>query len=340
MNIDLRSDTVTQPSAAMKEAMMNAPLGDDVFAEDPSVNALQEYAAEMFGMEAALYCPSGTMTNQIAVKVHTQPLDEVILHKLAHIYYYEVGGFSFNSGVSVKLCDGPNGKVTPADVKANTMPDYDWFPNTSLVCLENTVNKGGGCCYELSEMQAVKNTCDELGLKLHLDGARLFNAMVYKGYSAKELGGLFDSISICLSKGLGAPIGSLLLGTKDAMKKARKIRKVLGGGMRQGGVIAAAGLYALQNNIDRLAEDHQRAKALEETLSKAYYVKEVLPVETNIVIFHLDENIMSAPKFCEFLAKCNIKAVPVSTQGIRLVTHLDYDDEMLQRTIDIIRNYR
>ncbi len=333
--IDLRSDTVTRPSAAMKEAMMNAPLGDDVFAEDTTVIRLEKMAAEMFGMEAALFCPSGTMTNQIAVKAHTQPLDELIIHKLSHIYYYEVGGIAFNSGVSVKLCDGPKGFLRPEDVTNNILPDHDWFPNTSLVCLENTTNKGGGACYELDNLQAIAKTCQEAGLKLHLDGARLFNAMVEKKYTGLQIGELFDSISICLSKGLGAPVGSLLLADGKLIKKARKIRKVLGGGMRQAGIIAAAGIYALEHNIARLVDDHKRAKVLGQCLEQQPYIAGIRPVETNLVIFETIDSV-DASELTSALREREIAIVNMDSSLVRFATHLDFDDEMLDKVCTVL----
>ena len=274
MFIDFRSDTVTRPTPAMLNAMMEAPVGDDVFGEDPSVNNLEKRAAEMFGMEAGLFCPSGTMTNQIAIKCHTQPGDEVICDSTAHIYQYEGGGIAFNSGASVKLLSGDRGRISAQQVKEAINPDDVHRAHTSLVCLENTSNRGGGSCYDINNIKEIKKVCTEAGLPLHLDGARLFNAIVAKEENVLDYGRLFNSISICLSKGLGAPVGSVLLGTNTFIKKARRIRKVFGGGMRQAGYIAAAGLYALQNNISRLTNDHAAAKQIADALENAIFCVE------------------------------------------------------------------
>lgn len=260
MIIDLRSDTVTQPSAAMLEAMFKAPVGDDVFSEDPTVNRLESISADMFGMEAAIFCPSGTMTNQIAIKCHTQPGEEVICDKLSHVYQYEGGGIAFNSGCQVKLIDGNYGRITAAQVAEGINPEADYKSKTSLVSLENTTNRGGGACYNFTDIESIKEVCLHNNLKLHLDGARLWNALVAKNETPKQYGQVFDSISVCLSKGMGTPVGSLLIGKKEFIKKARRIRKVFGGGMRQAGYLAAAGIYALENNIARMVEDHQHGR--------------------------------------------------------------------------------
>jgi threonine aldolase len=326
MTIDLRSDTLTKPTPAMHHAMMQAEVGDDVFAEDPTVLKLESMTAEMFGMEAGLYCPSGTMTNQIAVKAHTQPLDEVICDKLCHIYNYEVGGWAFHSGVSVRLTDGDRGIMTTEKIEQCILPDYDWYPNTRLVCIENTVNKGGGSVYTLEQMKTISDFCRAKGLSYHLDGARIFNALVALELRPTDLSGIFDSISICLSKGLGAPVGSVLVGPKTFIKRARKIRKVMGGGMRQAGFLAAAGIYALENNIERLAQDHQKAKQIEAMLVSCSWVKKVLPVETNIVIFEVKNSSDTA----EMLAAKGIKTSPFSPTLVRMVTHLDITDDMMQ----------
>ncbi|MBX9785651.1 MAG: aminotransferase class I/II-fold pyridoxal phosphate-dependent enzyme [Chitinophagaceae bacterium] len=334
--IDYRSDTVTQPTAAMHEAMMNAKLGDDVFGEDPTVNELETKAAALFDMEAALFCPSGTMTNQIGIKMHTQPGDEVICDFLSHVYQYEGGGIAFNSGASVRLLTGNRGRIEAAQVKDAINPDDAHKPRTSLVVLENTSNRGGGSCYELSEIELIKKVCAENKLQLHLDGARLFNALVYKNQSAKEYGRLFDSVSICLSKGLGCPVGSVLIGRKDDIKKARRIRKVFGGGMRQAGVLAAAGIYALDHHIERLAEDHTHAKAIEAALLSHSKIESVLPVETNIIIFNLKEG-MTAAEFVLKLKEKGVLAFATGKQSIRFVTHLDISKEMVDETIEILK---
>ncbi len=336
--IDLRSDTVTRPSEGMLTAMFAAKVGDDVFAEDPTVNELERKSAELFGMEAAIFCPSGTMTNQIALKVHTQPLEEIICHELSHIKHYEVGGHAFHSGATLKTVNGKDGMLSAADVHNNINPDYDWLPITKVVSLENTCNKAGGTCYQLLGIEAIKAACLEHNLKLHLDGARIFNALATSKNTPKEMGNLFDSISVCLSKGLGTPVGSVLLGKKTFIRQARRVRKVMGGGMRQAGYLAAAGIYALDHNIERLKEDHQRAKILGETLTELPYVKEVLPVPTNIILFEL-QPFLTAKNFVEQLATQNIITIPLPHNKIRLVTHLDFTDAMLDKTITVLKKH-
>jgi threonine aldolase len=322
--IDLRSDTVTKPSSAMLNAMMEAKVGDDVFGEDPTVNELQSFAADMFGMEDALYCASGTMTNQIAIKLHTQPGDEVICDKLSHVYLYEGGGIGFNSGGSTRLLEGNYGRFSAEQVQENINDKNNiHFPISKLVCIENTVNKGGGVCWDIDEIIKIKAVCQNNEMALHLDGARLFNALVAKNQSALKYGQLFDTISICLSKGLGAPVGSLLLGSRKNIAKATRIRKVMGGGMRQAGFLAAAGLYALQNNIDRLTKDHERAKILASVLQSCNFVESIYPVETNIVIFKINPNQVSTNHFIDFLKNNDINAVSMGNNLIRFVLHLD-----------------
>ena len=328
MVIDLRSDTVTRPTAGMKEAMFAAPVGDDVFGEDPTVNALEEKLAGLFGMEAGLFCPSGTMTNQIAIRLHTRIQTEVICHQYSHIYLYEGGGIMSNSLASVKLLTGDLGKITAAQIAESINPDDVHAPETTLVSLENTMNKGGGSIYTLDEIKPIHALCKEKGLKLHLDGARLFNALVETGESPADWGAHFDTISICLSKGLGCPIGSVLLGTKADMKRARKVRKVFGGGMRQAGILAAAGIYALDHQIDRLKEDHARARALGEILRKQSFVSETLPVSTNIVIARLEG--ITPEELLKKLAEKNIKAVKFGKDLVRFVTHHDFGDAELE----------
>jgi threonine aldolase len=334
--IDLRSDTVTKPTAAMLAAMMEAKVGDDVFAEDLTVNKLEEFAANMFGMEAGLFCPSGTMTNQIAIKVHTQPGDEVICDELSHVYQYEGGGIAFNSAASVKLLQGNLGRLTANQVKEAINPDDIHKAKSSLVVLENTSNRGGGSCYQYNDIQLIKSICIENNLKFHLDGARLFNALIAKNETAKQYGEAFHSISICLSKGLGSPVGSVLLGTKDFIKQARRIRKVFGGGMRQAGFIASAGLFALENHVDRLTTDHFHAKELGKALSTHPKVESVLPVETNIVIFSLKKETTAA----EFVAKLKdhgILCFATGKHNIRFVTHLDISDSMIARACEVLQ---
>ncbi|MBX0331986.1 aminotransferase class I/II-fold pyridoxal phosphate-dependent enzyme [Pontibacter sp. HSC-14F20] len=333
---DLRSDTVTKPTSAMLQAMFAAQVGDDVYEEDPTINALEQKAAALFGLEAGLFCPSGTMTNQIAIKAHTEPMTEVICDITAHIYQYEGGGIMFNSGASVALVHGERGKMTPAQVEAHIRPDNIHYPPTRLVALENTCNKGGGSYYTLPEIAAIAEVCRHHGIALHLDGARVFNALVASGESPQEYGNYFDSISICLSKGLGAPVGSLLLGTRDFIKKSRRIRKVFGGGIRQGGYLAAAGIYALDNHVERLVEDHQKAKAIEVVLREANYVDFVMPVQTNIVIFKLNDRYKDAD-FVAALAENNIRTSSFGPQMVRFVTHLDVSDEMLQHVLQVLQ---
>ncbi|OSZ77930.1 threonine aldolase [Chitinophagaceae bacterium IBVUCB2] len=332
--IDYRSDTVTQPTPAMLEAMMKAKTGDDVFGEDPSINELESITAGMFGMEAAIFCPSGTMTNQIAIKCHTQPGDEVICDESSHIYQYEGGGIAFNSGASVKLLHGDRGRITAEQVLAAINPDDPHRANTSLVSLENTSNRGGGSCYDMKEIKKIQALCKEKNLAFHLDGARLWNAMVAKKESAKQYGDAFDSISVCLSKSLGCPVGSLLIGKKELVKKARRIRKAFGGGMRQAGFIAAAGIYALENNIARLEEDHNHAKQIAAAIATKDFVKMVLPVETNIIIFELKDG-MTAPDLVAQLKNSSILGYAISPNRVRLVTHLDINTAMVQKTIQV-----
>ena len=326
--LDLRSDTLTQPTAGMKEAMFAAPLGDDVFGEDPTVNALETKIAALFGMEAALFCPSGTMTNQIAIRLHTGPQKEVICHQYSHIYLYEGGGIMANSMASVKLLTGDLGKITASQVAESINPDDVHAPETTLVSLENTMNKGGGSIYTLDEIKPIHALCKEKGLKLHLDGARLFNALVESGESPADWGAHFDTISICLSKGLGCPIGSVLLGTKTDIKRAKKVRKVFGGGMRQAGFLAAAGIYALDHQVERLKEDHRRARVLGQFLVQAPHVAEVLPVATNIVIARLEGK--SPEMYLQELNSKGIKGVKFGKDLVRFVTHLDFGDAHLE----------
>jgi threonine aldolase len=335
MTVDFRSDTVTRPTPGMLKAMMNANVGDDVFGEDPSINELEKLTAEMFGMEAGLFCPSGTMTNQIAIKCHTQPGDEVICDESSHIYQYEGGGIAVNSSASVKLLYGDRGRINADQVKAAINDtDDDHKAHTSLVSLENTNNRGGGSCYDLEEIKKIKQVCAENNLALHLDGARLWNALVAKNETPKQYGEIFDSISICLSKGLGCPVGSVLIGKKELIKKGRRIRKVFGGGMRQGGFLAAAGIYALKNNIERLKQDHDHAKQIGEALNKCSIAKSVLPVETNIIIFETDGNIASS--VIEKLKQKEILCNATAPNRVRLVVHLDIAEEMVNKTIKIL----
>ncbi len=335
MVIDFRSDTVTRPSPAMKEAMFSAPVGDDVFGEDPSINELESLCAAMFGMEAAIFCPSGTMTNQIAIKCHTQPGDEVICDESSHIYQYEGGGIALNSGASVKLLFGDRGRINADQVTKAIQPNDVHRPVSRLVSLENTSNRGGGSCYEMKDLEEIKDVCVKNGLSFHLDGARLWNAMVAKEQTAKQYGQLFNSISVCLSKSLGCPVGSLLLGNTSFIKKARRIRKVFGGGMRQAGFMAAAGIYALNHHIDRLTEDHLHAKKIGESFRSKNFIHQVLPIETNIIIFELKPE-LSAKDLVEKLKQKDILAYAIAADRVRLVVHLDITPEMVSHTLEVI----
>ncbi|GGA95201.1 threonine aldolase family protein [Puia dinghuensis] len=336
MPIDLRSDTVTRPTPAMLEAMFRAQVGDDVFGEDPTVNQLEAMAARLFGMEAALYCPSGTMSNQIAIKCHTQPGDEVIAERNAHVYIYEGGGIAFNSGSSVRALEGDRGRITAEQVSLAINPDDVHRPRTSLVTLENTCNRGGGSCYDFDEMKKIRQVCSDNHLKLHLDGARLFNALVATGKPAREYGVLFDSISVCLNKGLGCPIGSILIGPAAFIRQARRVRKVLGGGMRQAGFMAASGLYALEHHIDRLAEDHAHARQIAAALEKKDFVHSVMPVETNIIIFETGDTVDCAKGLSQELRQKGIFCIAIGGNQIRMVTHLDVTPEMVGEVIAVI----
>ena len=307
---------------------MSAQVGDDVFGDDPTVNKLQEKIASMFGMEDALYCPSGTMTNQIAMRIHTRPQDEVICHKHSHVYLYEGGGMVYNSMISPKLLHGDRGRITADQIVQNINPDDVHYPRTRLVVLENTMNKGGGSVYEMDEIKKISEVCEEQKLRLHLDGARLFNALVKTKQKPKDYGKAFDTISICFSKGLGAPVGSVLLGSKAAIKEAKRVRKVLGGGMRQAGYLAAACIYALDHHVERLKEDHERAVKLEYILKDISFIREILPVDTNIVICRLDRH-QSEKWFVEQLKKQGVLAVPFGAGLVRFVTHLDFTDDHL-----------
>lgn len=337
MEINLISDTVTKPTNEMLHAMYQARVGDDVYKQDPTVNALEEKVARMFGMEAALFFPSGTMANQTALKLHTNPGDEIICDKWSHIYLYEAGGAAFNSGCSLSLLDGHRGMIS-ADMVKNAINDPEFFhaPLSTLVSIENTTNKGGGACYDIETLKEIKQVCLDHNLKYHLDGARLWNALVAKRQYPKQFGELFDTISVCLSKGLGAPVGSVLVSDATTIKRALRIRKIFGGGMRQAGYLAAAGIYALDNHIERLAEDHRRAKELAFILQRLPWVASVEPVETNILIFtvqsHLDEKYV--------IQKLKEKSIHISSMGqgkLRMVTHLDYRQVMHEYVLEALQ---
>ena len=339
MQIDLRSDTVTRPTSEMLEFMFNSKVGDDVYEEDPTVNELQDRMAEMFGMEAALFCPSGTMCNQIAIRISTRPQDEVICDQFSHIYLYEGGGIAANSMVSVRLLAGDRMRIRPEQIEANINMDNPHFTRTSLVSLENTCNKGGGSYYTMQEIQTISELCKKHQLRLHVDGARIFNALTETGDSPGDYGKYADTLSVCLSKGLGAPVGSVLMGSKDDIHQAKRVRKMMGGGMRQAGYLAAAGLYALDHHIQRLKIDHERAQRLGSYLTACEWVAELMPVETNIVAFK--PNLAVAPRQ-EVVAHLNQRNIRVSIFGtgyIRFVTHLQITDEMIDKTLDALKAF-
>ena len=334
--IDLRSDTVTRPSLEMKAAMIDAELGDDVFEDDPTVKAFELLTAQTFGKQAGLFCPSGTMSNQMALMVHLKPGDEVITSRESHIYNYEGGGIARNAGASVRLIEGSSGLIDVDDIKNNINPDDIHYPVSKLVSLENTSNRGGGVCYKLQEIQKIKQFCNSIQIPTHLDGARLFNALVKTGDSALEMGENFDSISLCFSKGLGTPLGSVLVGTKEFIHKARRVRKVMGGGMRQVGMVAAAGIYALKNNIERLKDDHENAQSIAEAISNCSWIGSVVPVETNIVIVNLLPKYSNAD-FVEKLKAKGILVIPFGKGKIRIVTHLDITKNDVDQVIESVK---
>jgi len=337
MLIDLRSDTVTRPTPGMLDAMMQAPVGDDVFGEDPSLNRLEAITAELFGMEAALFCPSGTQTNQVAIHCHTRPGDEIICDALSHIYQYEGGGMAFNSGCQPKLIQGNRGRINAKQVEESINPQHDYKAFSRLVSLENTTNRGGGACYQLNDIQEIKLVCRKNNLRLHLDGARLWNALIAKNEKAGQYGAIFDSISVCLSKGLGAPAGSLLVGSKDFIRQARRIRKIMGGGMRQAGYLAAAGIYALENHVNRLEEDHRHAQAIAEILSEKNWIESILPAETNLLVFSIQPP-YTPQAFADYLAQREILCFPISATEVRMVTHLDVTPVMIDRLREILKS--
>lgn len=337
MKVNLISDTVTLPSSGMLDAMQNAKVGDDVFKEDPAVNALEDKVAQLFGKEAALFFPSGTMANQTAIKIHTQPGEQLICDHYAHVFNYEGGGVSFNSGVSCALIEGERGRITAAQVASKiNPPDFYHSPLSTLVCLENTTNKGGGAFYDLKAIEAIRTVCDEHQLGLHLDGARIWNALVASGQDAKSYGSLFDTISVCFSKGLGAPVGSALIGSKAAMEKALRVRKVFGGGMRQAGFLAAAASFAIDHQWESLSEDHRKAKELKSVLEQLPYIKKVEAVDTNIVIFNLSDTAKEAD-FMNKLQEQEIRFISMGQGKLRMVTHRDYTQTQHQYVLDILQ---
>jgi threonine aldolase len=334
--INLLSDTFTKPTPGMLKAMWAAEVGDDVFREDPTVNALEAKCAELFGHEAALFCPSGTMTNQIALKVHTRPLDEVICDEMSHIYQYEVGGYAYHSGIGVNLLKGENGILNAEMIEAAIKPTQDWLPRSSLVVIENTCNKGGGSIYPIENIRNIRSMCQRRGLALHLDGARIFNALVETGDSPSSIGQSVDSLSVCLSKGLGAPVGSVLIGSKPFIAEARRVRKALGGGMRQAGYLAAAGIYALDHHVERLRDDHAHARQLAAALDELTWATNIRPVQTNILIFDLILPKTPA-EFLLYLKQEGVTASAFGPQTIRFVTHLDVTKAMVEQAIKVLQ---
>lgn len=335
MRVDFRSDTVTKPTQGMLDAMFSAEVGDDVFVEDPTINALEQKSAKLFGLEAGLFCPSGTQTNQIAINTHTRPGDEVICDVLSHIHVYEGGGIAANSGVSTTLLSGEKGQITASQIEEVIKADNVHFPKSSLVSLENTCNKAGGTVYKLNQIQEIQALCTAHKMALHLDGARIFNAFEAAGYSSLDIGKCFDSISICLSKGLGAPVGSVLVGTQEFIHQARRVRKRFGGGMRQAGYLAAAGIYALDNNVDRLKVDHENAIELGKAFENLAFVTKVTPVESNIVMVHFDSP-DTTEIIMDLLIKNDIHALTLTPTSIRLVTHLDVSSEQFDFALNYI----
>jgi len=334
--IDLRSDTVTQPSEEMRFAMANAAVGDDVFKEDPTVIELEAFGAQLFGKEAALFCSSGTQTNQIAINVHVQPGGEVICHEESHIYKYEGGGIAKNTGASVRLLPGDRGRITAANIARWINPPHDvHFPLTQLVSIEDTANRGGGAVYDTEELARISAFCKAQNLPLHLDGARVFNALAVNQLPAATYGAFYDSISVCLSKGLGAPVGSLLIGSAAFIEKARRVRKVFGGGMRQAGIIASGGVYALKYNVDRLKVDHLHALRLGEALQNCGKIESVLPVQTNIVVAMLKDP-EQRDLFIEALKNKGILCMAFGPGMIRMVTHLNVSESDCQYCSEII----
>lgn len=336
--LDFRSDTITRPTPAMLEAMFRAQVGDDVFGEDKAINTLEAQTADWFGMEAALFCPSGTMTNQIGIKCHTQPGDDVICEKKSHVYIYEGGGIAVNSGCQVQAIEGNLGRISAEQIQPLINPDDVHRTRTRVVSLENTCNRGGGTCYDMASVEAIRMLCNENQLALHLDGARLWNAIVAKKQDPKVYGRLFDSISVCFSKGLGAPVGSVLLGSKAFIRQARRVRKVMGGGMRQAGYLAAACSYALENHLNRLSDDHQLASDIGAALLSTHFVDQLITPETNILIFSVKPG-LSPKAICADWQKEGILAYAISATDIRLVTHLDIDRSQIPAFLTYLKEY-
>lgn len=336
--IDLRSDTVTKPTMAMREAMAIAPVGDDVFGEDPSVRQLEEYVANLFGHEAALFAPSGTMTNQMAIKAHTQPGDEMICEESCHVYTWEGGGPAILSGVTCRTIIGDRGVIHSSQLEDKIRPANDHFVRTKMVALENTHNRGSGRVYPLNELKAIRNWTSNNNLILHCDGARIWNAIVASGVSAKEYGALFDSISVCFSKGLGAPVGSAIIGSREFIKKCKRIRKLFGGGMRQAGILAAAACFALRHHIDRLAEDHANAQLLAEALARIPgIILDPPQIETNLIWFRIEPMIGRPNDLVNRLKKRNLFVHQSGPELMRACTHLDVSRKDIIEAIQIIK---
>jgi threonine aldolase len=336
--VDLRSDTLTQPTPAMRAAMAAAEVGDDVFGEDPTVHALEARAAELAGKEAALFVPSGTMANLIACKLHTQPGDEVVLERTSHLYRYEGGGFAAYAGVSVALVDGERGLLTPAQVSAAVRLEDVHQPRSRLLWLENTHNAGGGSCYPLEQLAAVVAAGRAHGLAVHLDGARVWNACVAQGVALTAIAGHFDSLSFCFSKGLGCPVGSVLIGARNFVAEARRVRKMLGGGMRQSGVLAAAALHALNHHVARLADDHANAAVLAEGFDGLAGLRVRRPVESNIVLLDTSQSGLSPMELVVTLIGAGVRCLPLNATTVRLVTHLDVDRSDVEHAVAVARN--
>ncbi|MDP9266974.1 MAG: aminotransferase class I/II-fold pyridoxal phosphate-dependent enzyme [Acidobacteriota bacterium] len=335
--IDLRSDTVTKPTAEMRRAMAEAEVGDDVYGEDPTINRLEQRAAETFGREAAIFVPSGTMGNQIAIKLHTQPGEEIICEARAHIVDYEMAMMAWFSGCIARTIAGERGILTWEAIRQRIRPDIYYVSRTGLIALENTHNMAGGTVYPMAVANEICDRAHDLGLPVHLDGARIFNAAVALGKPVRELTAKFDSVMFCLSKGLGAPVGSLLLGTNEFITRARATRKALGGGMRQAGVLAAAGLIALEKMPARLGEDHANARVLAEGVAKiSGLTVDMKTVQTNIIVVEVAGKLMTAAELSRRLAQNGVLAGPISEQAIRMVTHMDVDRAACERAVEIL----
>jgi threonine aldolase len=332
--IDLRSDTVTRPTKGMRQAMADAEVGDDVFGDDPTVIRLETRVAELFGMQRAVFVPSGTMANQISIRAHTEPGNEIICHESSHVYLYEGGAPAALAGCSLRLLTGERGMFSADDVERAIRPDDQHFPKTTLVVVENTQNRGGGSVWSLDAIAAIRDVARKHGLKMHLDGARILNACVAAKASPAGYARHFDSATICFSKGLGAPVGSAVAGSTEFIARARRFRKMYGGAMRQAGILAAAAEYALNHHVERLADDHQNARVLADALSACGCLK-VVPPETNIVYFDIDEKLGTAKQFAESLRDRGVWTIPVAPQRIRAVTHLDVSPSDIQRAGDV-----